>query len=125
MSRIFETQRKSTLALRHRRAALLHQARLPAHLVRGSFFEQLRKCGKPNCACHRDPGKRHGPYHYLAICLGVGKVRRFLLKSPGQQDQARAASAAYAQFMEQIEELSQINAELIRRGEDLLPTTAA
>ena len=125
MARIFETQRKSTLALRQRRAALLRQARLPAHLVRGSFIEQLRKCGKPNCACHRDPGKRHGPYYYLTTCLGVGKVRRLPLKSLAQQAQARAASAAYVHFMEQIEELSQINAELIRRGDDLLPSAAA
>lgn len=125
MSRIFETQRRSTLALRQRRATLLRQARLPAHLVRASFIEQFLKCGKPNCACHRDPGKSHGPYYYLTTCLGVGKVRRFLLKSSDQQDQARAASTAYVQFMDQIEELSQINAELIRRGEDLLPTAAA
>ncbi len=125
MSRIFETQRKSTLALRQRRAALLRQAHLPAHLVRASFVEQFFKCGKPNCACHRDPGKKHGPYYSLMMCLGVGKLRKFALKSPAQQEQARAASAAYAHFMEQIEELSQINAELIRRGEDLLPTSAA
>jgi hypothetical protein len=124
MARIFETQRKSTLALRQRRVALLRQARLPAHLVRASFIEQRLKCGKPNCACHRDPGKRHGPYYSLMICLGVGKVRKFLLKDPGQQEQARAASVAYAQFMDQLEELSQINAELIRRGEALLPTAA-
>jgi hypothetical protein len=124
MARIFETQRKSTLALRQRRAALLRQARLPAHLVRASFVEQRLKCGKPNCACHRDSGKRHGPYYSLMICLGVGKVRKFQLKDPGQQAQARAASAAYAQFMDQLEELSQINAELIRRGEALSPTAA-
>jgi hypothetical protein len=125
MARIFELQRKSTLALRQRRAALLRHARLPAHLVRGSFIEQFLKCGKPNCACHRDSDKRHGPYYLLMICLGVGKVRKFMLKDPAQREQAHAASTAYTQFMEQIEELSQINAELIRRGDDLLPSAAA
>ena len=32
---------------------------------------------------------------------------------------ARAGTAAYAQFMEGVEELSQINAELLRRGDPL------
>jgi hypothetical protein len=123
MARIFELHRKSTLALRQRRAALVRQARLPAQLLRASFVEQLQTCGKPNCACHRQ-GKKHGPYYYLTMCLGVGKIRKFLLKSPGQREQARTGSAAYAQFMEQLEELSQINAELIRRGEDLLSAAA-
>lgn len=125
MARIFETQRKSTLALRQRRAALLRQTHPPAHLIRASFVEQFLKCGKPNCVCHRDPDKKHGPYYFLSLCLGVGKMRKFALKSPAQQEQGRAASAAYVQFMKQIEELSQINAELIRRGEDLLASAAA
>jgi hypothetical protein len=123
MARTFDLQRKSTLALRQRRAALVCQARPPAHLVRASFVEQFLRCGKGNCACHHQ-GKKHGPYYFLTLCLGVGKIRKFSLKTPDQQRQARAGSAAYAQFMEQIEELSQINAELIRRGDELLPTAA-
>lgn len=23
----------------------------------------MMKCGQPNCACHRDPARRHGPYY--------------------------------------------------------------
>jgi hypothetical protein len=53
--------------------------------------------------------------------LGVGKIRKFLLKSAQQQQQARAGAAAYVRFMEQVEELSQINAELLRRDDSLLP----
>jgi hypothetical protein len=117
MSRTFELQRKSTLALRQRRKTLLRQLHLPAQLLRASCVEQFLTCGKPTCPCHQ--GRKHGPYYYLTLCLGVGKVRKFLLKTPGQQQQARAGTAAYGRFMEQVEELSQINAELLRRGDSL------
>jgi hypothetical protein len=55
----------------------------------------------------------------LTQSLGVGQIRKFLLKSPEQQDQARRGTTAYSQFVEGVEELSQINAELLRRGESL------
>jgi hypothetical protein len=117
MARIFELQRKSTLALRQRKNALLRQLRLPHDVLRASCVEQFLTCGKPACACHQ--GNKHGPYYYLTLCLAVGKVRKFLLKGPNQQQQARSGTAAYARFMEGVEELSQINAELLRRGDPL------
>ena len=117
MARIFELKRKSTLALRQRKNLLLRQLRLPPDLLRASCVEQFLTCGKASCPCHQ--GQKHGPYYYLTLCLAAGKVRKFLLKSPPQQQQARAGTAAYTQFMEQVEELSQINAELLRRAEPL------
>jgi hypothetical protein len=117
MARIFELKRKSTLALLRRKSRLLQQLRPPADLLRASYVEQFLTCGKAACPCHR--GHKHGPYYYLTVCLGVGRVRKFLLKSPDQQQQARVGTAAYGQFVERLEELSQINAELLRRGESL------
>jgi hypothetical protein len=117
MARVFELKRKPTLALRQRRAALLRQLRPPPELLRASCVEQFLTCGKPACPCHQ--GHKHGPYSYLTLCLAAGHIRKFLLKTPEQQEQARAGTAAYAQFMERVEELSQINAELLRRGDPL------
>lgn len=117
MARIFELQRKSTLALRRRKQAVLRQLHPPSDLLRGSCVEQFLTCGKAACACHQ--GHKHGPYYYLTVCLGVGRVRKFLLKTADQQRQVRAGTAAYAEFAEHLEELSQINAELLRRGEAL------
>jgi hypothetical protein len=117
MARIFELQRKSTLALRRRKGLLLRQLRPPPELLRASYVEQFLTCGKPACPCHR--GQKHGPYSYLILGLGAGHIRKFLLKTPAQQDQARRGTAAYSQFVEGVEELSQINAELLRRGESL------
>ena len=117
MARIFELQRKSTLALRQRKQALRHQLRLPPEVLRASCVEQFLTCGKAACPCHQ--GKKHGPYYYLTLCLAAGHIRKFLLKNPDQQQQARAGTTAYTQFMAGVEELSQINAELLRRSDRL------
>jgi hypothetical protein len=119
MARIFELHRKSTLALRQRKQGLLRQLRLPPNVLRASCVEQFLTCGKPACPCHHRQDRRHGPYYYLALCLGTGRMRKFLLKKTDPQQQARAGTAAYSQFMEGVEELSQINAELLRRGDPL------
>ena len=29
-------------------------------LMRGSLVERFRRCGRPNCACAHNPGRRHG-----------------------------------------------------------------
>ncbi len=121
MARIFELHRKPTLALRQRKAVLLRQLRLPPDLMRASCVEQFLTCGKPACPCHQNRDRRHGPYYYLTLCLGTGRIRKFLLKKADQHQQARAGTAAYSQFMEGVEELSQINAELLRRDDPLQP----
>ena len=115
MARTFELTRKSITTLRKRKHGLLRKLRPPANILRASCVEQFLTCGKPACRCHR--GHKHGPYLYMTTCLAVGKVRKFLLKKVEQQNEARAGTAAYIHFMEHLEEISQINAELLRRGE--------
>jgi hypothetical protein len=51
--------------------------------------------------------------------LAPGRVLKFLLKTPEQQRDGRQGVTAYQQLWEGLEELSQINAELLRRGERL------
>lgn len=117
MARIHSLHRKSTLALRQRRAALLHRLCLPPQAIRASVVERFGTCGKAGCACHA--GAKHGPYYYLTQCVAAGHVRKFLLKSPERLATARDAVAAFNTFYDQLEELSQINAELLRRGDPL------
>ena len=117
MAKGFALRRLSTLVLRQRQQRLVRRLRLPPHLIRGSVVKRFNTCGKPNCACAR--GQKHGPFYYLTQCLAVGKVNKLLLKTPAGQDAARAATAAFNEFYDGMEELSQINAELLRRGEPL------
>jgi hypothetical protein len=117
MARIHNTA-KSTLALRHRKRLLLSQLKILPDALRASLVERFSRCGKANCRCHHGPDK-HGPFYYLTQCLAVGQVNKFLLKAPAQQQAARTGIAHYRQLQEQLEELSQINAELLRREENL------
>ena len=111
-------QRTPTLALRHRKAHLLRSFQLPPGLLHASLIERFLKCGKAGCRCHSD-GPRHGPFFYLNRCFARGQVQSLLLKSPDQIDQARQGVAAYAQVQQALDEISQINRELLRRGEPL------
>lgn len=118
MARIFSLRRKSTLALRQRKERLLSQLKIHPDLLRASFVERFSVCGKKNCRCRRG-GDKHGPFYYLTQCLAVGAVAKFLLKTELQQQQARQGVAHYRHLQEQLEELSQINAELLRREDPL------
>ena len=117
MARIYETT-KSTLALRQRKRFLLSQIKIRPDSLRASLVERFSRCGKANCHCHHE-GAKHGPFYYLTQCLAVGKVNKFLLKSSSQQQSAQSAIEHYRQLQEQLEELSQINTELLRREENL------
>jgi hypothetical protein len=118
MSRIIQLRRLSTLALRQRKALLVRSFALPAHLLHASLLERFLPCGKPNCRCH-GPGPKHGPFYYLNRCFPKGQLLTLLLKSQGQIDQARSGLSAYSQIQQSLDQISQINYELLRRGEDL------
>jgi hypothetical protein len=115
MAKTFNFRTTETPVLVKRKKALLVYLRVPPDLVRASCVRQFLTCGKKNCRCAR--GYKHGPFHYLVQCMGVGDVRKFLLKTPVQREQARASIAAHTAFQTHLEELSQINTELLRRGE--------
>ena len=117
MAKVHALGRTSTLSLRRRRAGLLRRLALPPQAIRASVVERFGTCGKASCSCHR--GAKHGPYYYLTQCVAVGHMRKFLLKGPQALDTARAAVAAFNAFYDGLEELSQINAELLRRGDPL------
>jgi hypothetical protein len=117
LAKIYSLRRTSTLALRQRKAALLRQLSIPPQFLRASFIERFTTCGKPNCACAQ--GQKHGPFYYLGIGLAPGRVLKFLLKTQAQEQQGRQGVQAYQGLWEGLEQLSQINAELLRRGESL------
>jgi hypothetical protein len=119
MSKIEPLTRTSTLALRQRKARLLRSFRLPPGILHASLIERFMKCGKPNCHCHGS-GAKHGPFFYLNRCFAKGQMQSLLLKSSDQIDQARQSLAAYAQVQEVLDQISQINHELLRRGEPLV-----
>jgi hypothetical protein len=119
MSKMQPLFRLSTLALRQRKAHLVRSFELPPHLLHASLVERFMKCGKPNCHCHTTDTK-HGPFFYLNRCFAKGQVQSLLLKTPNQVEQARQSLAAYTQVQQRLDQISQINHELLRRGEPLV-----
>jgi hypothetical protein len=119
MSKIQPLSRRSTLALRRRKAHLVRSFELPTHLLHASLVERFMKCGKPNCHCHT-AGTQHGPFFYLNRCFAKGQMQSLLLKTPDQIEQARQSLAAYSQVQERLDQISQINHELLRRGQPLV-----
>lgn len=117
LAKVYTLRRTSTLALRQRKAALLRQLAVPPDFLRASYVERFTTCGKSNCACAH--GHKHGPFYYLVSGLTKGNVLKFLLKTPSQQQKGQQGVAAYQDFWEGLEELSQINAELLRRDDPL------
>ena len=123
MSKIHPLTRTSTLALRQRKAHLLRAFALPPEILHASLIERFMKCGKANCHCHH-AGPKHGPFFYLNRCFSKGQMQSLLLKSPDQVEQARHSLAAYAHVQEVLDQISQINHELLRRGEPLVALEA-
>lgn len=119
MSKVLGFRRTSTLALRQRKAHLLRSFRLPSDFLHASLLERFLKCGKDQCQCHQANGQKHGPFFYLNRSFAKGRFQTLLLKSPEQIQQARQGLQTYAQVQEALDELSQINYELLRRGEQL------
>lgn len=117
VAKIHPLRRTSTLVLRKRKAALLRQLAVPPDLVRASFVQRFTTCGKPNCACATGP--KHGPFFYLIANLGPGHILKTLLKTPVERETVHAGVAGYQAHWDRLEELSQINLELLRRGEPL------
>src|SRR5258708_7654117 len=116
MSRIFALRRTSTLALRQRKTRLQRSFSLPAELLHASLLERFLKCGKEHCSCHAQ-GPKHGPYFYLNRSFAKGQFQSLFLKSQDQILQARKGLAAYTHLIDILDEISQINYELLRRGE--------
>ena len=112
-----ELQRLSTLALRQRKARLLQSLRLPPDAIHASFVERFLKCGRPNCHCRQ--GEKHGPFFYLSRCLAKRQMRTLLLKGEPQIRQARRSVEAYQKALQSLDQLSEINWELLRRGDTL------
>src|SRR6059036_682460 len=104
--------RLSLLALRKRREGLVKLLPPVVETLRGSLMERYLTCGNPDCKCAR--GERHGPVWYLSVTLD--QAHRSGCTVPGDQvEQVRRWIENYHQVKENLEKISDINRELMRR----------
>lgn len=83
-----------------------------APLMRGSVVERLRRCGRSNCACAKDPNARHGG-KFLTVHLD-GRTQAVHLR-PEDEAKARRAIAAYGRMWEIINDLTACELSDLRR----------
>ena len=97
-----------------RRKALLDElAAVTRTMVQRGLSSTTRTCGKPQCPCHIDSSRRHGPNLYLTY-RAEGKSHA-LYVPPERADEAKTAQAAWARFWEIGCELAAGNREQMRR----------
>jgi hypothetical protein len=107
-----DLSRLSILALRSRRQGLVKLLPPLAEILRGSLMERYLTCGHPECKCAR--GERHGPVWYLTVTLGPGRTTGATL-AVDQVEKVRLWIDNYHRAKENLEKISDINRELLRR----------
>jgi len=109
-----ELSRLSDLALRQRKVGL---SKLPpvGEILRGSLMERYVTCGNPACKCAR--GERHGPSWYLSVTLGAGRTTGSIVPDE-KVEEVRGWIENYHKLKDQLEKISDINRELLRRDRE-------
>jgi hypothetical protein len=107
----------SKLALRQRRQGLVQLLPPAGEVLRGSLVERYVTCGNPSCKCAR--GERHGPMWYLTVTLGPGRTTGGII-SAEQVEQVRRWIENYQRLKVDLEKISEINRELLRRDQNAL-----
>ena len=103
------------LALRQRRQGLAKLLPPVTDILRGSLVERYVTCGNPACKCAK--GERHGPIWYLTVTLGRGRTTGGIIPAE-RVDEVRAWIENYHKLKDQLEKISEINRELLRRERD-------
>ena len=107
----------SQLALRQRRQGLVKLLPPAGEVLRGSLVERYVTCGNPSCKCAR--GERHGPMWYLTVTLGPGRTTGGIIPAE-QVEQVRRWIANHQRLKDDLERISEINRELLRREQNVL-----
>lgn len=79
-------------------ASVLELGDAAQDMIQGSLSEVTRQCGDPNCACARDPLRRHGPHLYLKFSSD-GQARSVYVP-PDHAQVLRESHQAWLRFQE-------------------------
>ena len=77
------------------------------YFLKGTVLQRMMKCGKPNCACCRDPAKRHGPYFEWTYKL-KGKTVNVKLR-PEEAPLYKAAAQQYRKLKSILSRLEHLS----------------
>jgi hypothetical protein len=107
----------SSAALRKRRHQLMRGLPPIEQIVRGSLIETYKRCGRTGCHCV--DGRGHGPKRYLSTVARTGERPRLGYVPNATYPQVAEFLGNYRKLQEMLNEICAINAELLRRRENL------
>jgi hypothetical protein len=106
----------SSPALRKRRRRLVRDLPPAEQILRGTLIESFKRCGRPNCHCASGPG--HGPKYYLSTSQPGGRPRQDYVPN-GEHLRIAQLISNSRRLRSMLDEICAINAELLRRREEL------
>jgi len=100
--------------IQHRRRQLQEQLRALSvdPVMRGSVYVRRRRCGRPRCACARDPAARHAS-RFLTVFLD-GRTRGVHLR-PEDEAGVRRGVEAYDRLWRIVNDLTGCEVAELRR----------
>lgn len=85
----------------------------------GSLKLRSYRCGKPNCACHAEPPRLHGPYHQWSRRAGDKTVHVNI--RPERADDCQELLESHRRLQALIDALETLSRAVVER--DLRPDT--
>jgi hypothetical protein len=86
-------------------------------ILPGSIVERHTRCGRPNCSCHGDPPRKHGPYFQWTRKVANKTVGRLLTAEQRDEYQLWLQNGRRArELLSRLEELGVAALEADPRG---------
>ena len=98
-----------------RRRELLAEITQLGFVLPGTLNVVTNRCGKPNCRCHADPPKLHGPYLTWTRKVAGKTITRHLTRE--QADRYQPWLAADKKLRQLVTELQALSLETAERAE--------
>lgn len=98
------------LRQRQKRAMRELRALLLSNVMRGSVVSQSRKCGKSNCACAKDPAKRHAR---RVVSVNIGGRTRSAHLDDAHLAEVEQATANYRRLWRLLDEVTEVKLKLL------------
>jgi uncharacterized coiled-coil protein SlyX len=82
-----------------------------SYFSKGTVLKRMMKCGHKQCACHRDPAKRHGPYFECTYKVQNKTVN--LRLSPKAAPLYRAAGHQYRRLKSLLQRMERLSRQAL------------
>jgi hypothetical protein len=103
---------------RQRFAQLKGELQQLEFFCKGTVLRRMMRCGKAQCACHKDPAKRHGPYFQWTYNAN-GKTVTIRLTSE-TAPLYQAAARQYRKLKAALHRLERLSATALRHHAKLV-----